>query len=68
MGASLQALAAARDRLASLERELTAERERRNNLIVTLVDQGTPRRDVCQAGGVSPKSVCIFLSSAPLTG
>lgn len=64
MGATLPALAASRDRIAALERELADERERRNRLVVELVDAGHRRRDICDAGGVSPKSVCMFLSAA----
>lgn len=64
MAATLAALRASADRIAALADELDSERERRNGLIVGLVDQGVPRRDICQAGKVSPKSVCLFLAEA----
>jgi|HubBroStandDraft_4_1064222.scaffolds.fasta_scaffold05267_13 hypothetical protein len=64
MAATLAQLQASADRLAALIDETEAERERRNELIVDLVDQGVSRRDICQAGRVSPKSVCLFLAMA----
>lgn len=44
--------------------ELDAERERRNELIVALVDQGVDRREICTRGRVSPKTVCVCLAEA----
>jgi len=64
MAATLAALKASADRIAALADELESERERRNDLIVDLVDQGISRRQICEAGRVSPKSVCVFLATA----
>jgi hypothetical protein len=64
MAATLAQLQASADRLAALIDETEAERERRNDLIVDLVDQGALRKDICRAGRVSPKSVCLFLAMA----
>ena len=64
MAATLGQLKASADRLAALIDETEAERERRNEFIVDLVDQGIPRRQICEAGRVSPKSVCLFLAMA----
>jgi hypothetical protein len=62
--ATLGQLRASADRLASIRDEEDAEMERRNELIVDLVDQGIPRKEICAAGRVSPKSVCLFLAEA----
>lgn len=61
---TLAGLKACADRIAQLADELEDERERRNDLIVSLVDQGVPRRQICEAGRVSPKTVCFCLAEA----
>ena len=64
MAATLPQLKASADRIASLTDELEAERERRNDLIVQLVDQGESRRAIAEAGQVSPKTICVQLALA----
>lgn len=62
--ATLQALSASADRIARLLTELGDERARRNEMVVQLVDEGTPRREVSRAARISPKSICVCLATA----
>lgn len=61
-GATLDQLGASADRIQQLAGELDAERERRNELIIGLVDQGVDRRAICTRGRVSPKTICVCLA------
>jgi hypothetical protein len=59
---TLAALGSSAERIAQLLDELDDERERRNGMIVALVDQGEPRRAVATAARMSAKSVCTALA------
>lgn len=59
---SLAALEHVAERIAQLLDALADERERRSQMVVALVDQGTARRDVAAAARISPKSVCAALA------
>ena len=60
--ATLARLRTSADRVAQLLAELDDERERRNRMVVELVDAGEDRREIATAARVSPKSVCQFLA------
>jgi DNA-directed RNA polymerase specialized sigma24 family protein len=64
MEVSLAALRASAERIAQLLDELSDERERRDEMVVVLVDQGGySRREIAAAARISPKSVCAALSA-----
>lgn len=64
MEVSLAALQASSDRIAQLLDELADERERRDQMVVELVDHGGhTRREIARAARLSPKSVCAALSA-----
>lgn len=60
--ATLAGVRASADRIAQMLTELDDERERRNRMVVELVDAGEDRREVATAARVSAKSVCVFLA------
>lgn len=63
--ASVATLAAVRlsaDRIAQLLAEVDDERERRNRMVVALVDGGEPRRAIATAARISPKTICVMLA------
>lgn len=62
VAATLGALRSSADRIAQMLSELDDERERRNHMVVALVDSGADRREVARAARVSSKSVCVFLA------
>lgn len=62
--ATIQALTASADRIAALRTQLADELARRDGMVVELVDEGTPRRDISRAARLSPKSICVALAAA----